>query len=148
YFGAVLLDELRRRGVGCTVYDWNPHATVPAGVGLVRGDVRSLDDVRAARAGVDVVFHCAAQVPIAQDWALCRSVNIEGTETVLRAAAAAGVRKVVHLSSSAIFGAPKENPVTPRTPPSPLEAYGEAKRRAEKVCFDFVARGSDVTIVR
>ena len=56
--------------------------------------------------------------------------------------------KVVHTSSSAIFGIPAGNPVRENTRPEPLEAYGRAKLRAESVCAEAVAAGLDVTIVR
>jgi len=58
------------------------------------------------------------------------------------------VAKVVHTSSSAIFGIPEANPVTEDTPGRPLEAYGRAKLEAEHLCHDAAAGGLDVTIVR
>src|SRR5205814_1966393 len=60
----------------------------------------------------------------------------------------ARVAKVVHTSSSAVFGIPERNPVTEDAPCRPLEAYGRAKLRAELLCHDAVASGLDVTIVR
>ena len=67
---------------------------------------------------------------------------------MLVAARDAGVAKVVHTSSSAVFGIPEHNPVTEDTPCRPLEAYGRAKLQAELLCHDAVAAGLDVTIVR
>ena len=58
------------------------------------------------------------------------------------------MRKVVHTSSSAVFGVPAANPVLPSTVPSPVEAYGHAKLAAEWACLDAVSQGLDVTIVR
>jgi len=75
-------------------------------------------------------------------------VNVGGTANVLVAARDAGVAKVVHTSSSAVFGIPEHNPVTESTPCRPLEAYGRAKVQAEVLCHDAVAGGLDVTIVR
>ena len=60
----------------------------------------------------------------------------------------AGVGKVVHTSSSAVFGVPASNPVLPTTVPSPVEAYGRAKLAAEWACLDAASKGLDVTIVR
>ncbi len=59
-----------------------------------------------------------------------------------------GVAKVVHTSSSAVFGIPERNPVTELSECRPLEAYGRAKLRAELLCHDAIAAGLDVTIVR
>ena len=56
--------------------------------------------------------------------------------------------KVVHTSSSAVFGIPESNPVLPTTVPKPQEAYGHAKLAAEWACLRAAADGLDVTIVR
>ena len=68
-------------------------------------------------------------------------VNVDGTRILLDACRDAGVGKVVHTSSSAVFGIPEENPVTEDTPPRPLEAYGRAKLQAEVLCREAVAAG-------
>ena len=59
-----------------------------------------------------------------------------------------GVGKVVHTSSSAVFGVPDVNPVLPTTVPKPQEAYGHAKLAAEWACLAAAADGLDVSIVR
>ena len=97
---------------------------------------------------LDVVYHNVAQVPLARDPALLRSVNVDGTATLLTACRDAGVGKVVHTSSSAVFGVPATNPVLPTTVPAPAEAYGHAKLAAEWACLRAAADGLDVTIVR
>lgn len=148
YFGSVLRDRLLDRGWTVRVFDINDAEDRPPDVGFIKGDVRDKEAVLGAMAGVDVVFHCVAQVPLAKDKAQFRSVNVFGTRNVLEAARAARVRKVVYLSSSAVFGAPKSNPVTEQTPPAPGEAYGRAKLEGEKVCQEFAAHGLDVTIIR
>jgi len=58
------------------------------------------------------------------------------------------VGKVVHTSSSAVFGVPDSNPVLPTTVPKPQEAYGQAKLAAEWACLDACRQGLDVSIVR
>ena len=146
YFGSILVDELRARGDDVRVLDLNPPAQPD--VTFVPGDVRDRDVLRAACDGVDVVLHNVAQVPLAKDRALFWSVNVTGTANVLLAARDAGVGKVVHTSSSAIFGIPESNPVTEDTPGRPLEAYGKAKLEAEWLCHDAAAAGLDVSIIR
>ena len=94
------------------------------------------------------MLHNVAQVPLAKDPDLFDSVNVTGTANLLVAARDAGVGKVVHTSSSAIFGIPEHNPVTEETPPRPLEAYGRAKLQAELLCREAAVSGVDVTIVR
>lgn len=149
YFGSILVDRALARGHEVSILDLNPPDPRPgAAVEAVIGDIRDAAVVRAASEGVDVVLHNVAQVPLAKDRALFWSVNVVGTANVLLAARSTGVAKVVHTSSSAIFGIPEHNPVVEDTPARPLEAYGRAKLEAEILCRDAAATGLDVTIVR
>jgi len=148
YFGSLLVQRLLDRRIPVRVLDVHrPDPAVP-GVTVVHGDIRDADTVRRACEGVDVVHHNVALVPLARDTAGFWSVNEGGTRNLLDAALSAGVCKVVHVSSSAIYGAPKTNPVDEMTPPSPGEEYGRAKLAAEGICREFQARGLDVTIIR
>jgi nucleoside-diphosphate-sugar epimerase len=148
YFGEILAGGAVARGDRVRIFDVNPPSTTAAGVEYVSGDVRDRDAVRAACDGIDVVLHNVAQVPLARDRELFRSVNVVGTANLLVAARDAGVGKVVHTSSSAVFGIPDENPVTEETLCRPLESYGRAKLAAEVLCREAVASGLDVTIIR
>lgn len=148
YFGTVIVQHLRRRNVAVRILDLNrPDPALP-GVTVVQGDVRDAGLVREACEGVDCVHHNVALVPLARDRQGFWSVNQGGTRNVLEGALAAGVRKVVHMSSSAIYGAPTNNPVDEWTVPQPGEEYGRAKLAAEKLCHEFRLRGLDITIVR
>jgi nucleoside-diphosphate-sugar epimerase len=148
YFGSTVVAQALARGDEVRILDLNPPDREAAGVEVVVADVRDRDAVREACAGIDVVFHNVAQVPLAKDRALFESVNVQGTANVLLGARDAGVGKAVHTSSSAIFGIPEHNPVTEDTPGRPLEAYGRAKLEAEALCREAAANGLDVTIVR
>src|SRR3954469_7572482 len=108
YFGSVLSAAALDRGDRVRVFDLNPPGDdYAAFVEFVAGDVRDRDAVSRACKDIDVVLHNVAQVPLARDRHLFRSVNTLGTAHVLLAARDAGVRKVVHTSSSAIFGIPE-----------------------------------------
>ena len=148
YFGTVLAELALARGDSVRILDLNPPGPALAAAEYCAGDVRDRAAVRRACADVDIVFHNVAQVPLAKDRALFDEVNVGGTANVLVAARDARVAKVVHTSSSAVFGIPEHNPVTEATPCRPLEAYGAAKLRAELLCRDAVGGGLDVTIVR
>jgi nucleoside-diphosphate-sugar epimerase len=148
YFGSLLVRRLVAAGHSVRILDLNDDSDRPAGVELVRGDIRDREVVRAAVAGVDVVFNNVAQVPLAKDLELLRTVNVDGTVLLLDECRRQSVGKVVHTSSSAVFGVPRENPVLPTTVPSPVEEYGHAKLAAEWACLDAVRAGLDVTIVR
>lgn len=145
YFGTILVERALAAGDRVRVLDLNP---APTGAESIVADVRDLDAVRRAAEGVDVVLHNVAQVPLARDRHLFWSVNVAGTANVLLAARDAGVSKVVHTSTSAIYGIPEANPVDEETTPRPLEAYGRAKLEAEVLCRQAVDDGLDVTIIR
>ncbi|CAB4871339.1 unannotated protein [freshwater metagenome] len=147
YFGALLATQLRAAGQQVRILDINP-PDAAEGLDFVCGDIRDAAAVRAAVDGVDVVYHNVAQVPLARDEHLLRTVNVDGTRILLAACADAGVAKVVHTSSSAVFGVPESNPVLPSTVPSPRESYGLAKLAAEWACLNAAAHGIDVSIVR
>ena len=148
YLGSVLVKQLSELGIDVRVLDVVDDPARPPEVELVLGDIRSRADVGAAVEGMDVVLHNVAQVPLAKDPELFESVNVGGTEVLLRACLDAGVAKLVHTSSSAVFGIPRENPVGRATVPTPAEAYGRAKLDAELLCRAAISRGLDVSVVR
>ncbi len=147
YFGALLATQLRAAGHRVRILDVNPPDDA-GDLDFVQGDIRNAAVVRAAVDGIDVVYHNVAQVPLAKDEHLLRTVNVDGTRILLAACSDAAVAKVVHTSSSAVFGVPESNPVLPSTVPSPREAYGDAKLAAEWACLNAAAHGLDVSIVR
>jgi nucleoside-diphosphate-sugar epimerase len=109
-------------------------AELESSVEELRGDVRDADQVRALVAGADVVVHAAAALPIQASRASIRSVNVGGTENVLKAARAADVRRVVFISSTAVYGVPEKHPIEEDDPLVGVGAYGESKIDAEGLC--------------
>jgi dihydroflavonol-4-reductase len=74
------------------------------GVSTLRGDVRLPASLRDAFQGVDVVVHLAAMMHVWRPLADYRHVNVEGTVNVCKAAMSANVERVVHMSSSSVYG--------------------------------------------
>lgn len=148
FFGEVVVRRLLQRGDAVRIFDLVENADRPRETEIVRGDVRDREAVRRALAGVHVVHHNVAQVPLAKDREKFWSVNVEGTRLLLEEALVARVRKVILVSSSAIYGVPEANPVTRETAPRPREAYGRAKLEGERLAEDFVQRGLSVSVVR
>ena len=146
YFGSLLVARLGPSA--CRVFDLNDSADRNVRTEFHRGDIRDPDAIAAAARGIDIIFHNVAQVPLAKDRRLFRSVNIDGTRNMLEAATREGVPKVVYTSSSAVFGAPQHNPVTEDTSPAPGEAYGQAKYEGELLCEQYARNGLDVSIIR
>lgn len=103
-------------------------------------DIRDAAAVRAAAAGCDRVFHLAARVSVPysiEHPQETHDVNLQGTLNVLLAARAAGVRRVVIASSSAVYGDPVEQPVRESTLPTPLSPYAVHKLCSEHYLFVF-----------
>jgi nucleoside-diphosphate-sugar epimerase len=148
YFGSLLVRRLRQDGGRVRIFDLNDADDQAEDVEFIRGDIRDPEACRRACAGAMTVYHCVAQVPLARDSTLFWSVNRDGTRHLLNAARAEGVRKVIYTSSSAVFGVPREVPITRETVPTPAEDYGAAKLAAEEICREFAADGLDVSIIR
>ena len=102
---------------------------------VVWGDVRDPAAVGRLLDGADLVFHLAAH---ARAWAAnpedFEAINVEGTRHVVSAARAAGVRRVVHVSTELVDGDQTH--------------YQRTKRAAEQVVQDYIAQGGDAVIVR
>ena len=111
----------------------------------LRGDVRERDRVRELVAGADVVVHAAAALPIQASRESIRSVNVAGTENVLQEARDAGVKRVVFISSTAVYGVPEKHPIEDEDPLVGVGWYGESKIDAEGLCR---VAAVETTIVR
>jgi nucleoside-diphosphate-sugar epimerase len=111
----------------------------------LRGDVRDAERVRELVAGADVVVHAAAALPIQASRESIRSVNVTGTENILQAARAANVRRVVFISSTAVYGVPEKHPIEEDDPLVGVGWYGESKIDAEALCR---VAAVETTIVR
>jgi dihydroflavonol-4-reductase len=112
------------------------------------GDTASLDR---AMAGVQTVFHCAADYRLyARDPRELYAANVDGTENVMRAAASAGVSRLVYTSSVGALGLRRDGPADERTPVSVRDMVGHYKRSkylAERVAQSWSEKGLGVVIV-
>ncbi|XRQ09014.1 NAD-dependent epimerase/dehydratase family protein [Actinomadura welshii] len=112
-----------------------------------QGDVRDPEVMATVVAGADAVVHCAAALP-SYPAEQIRSVIVGGTRNVLEAARRAGVRRAVHISSTAVYGLPTVVPTTEEYPREPVDPYSRAKAEAETVCEQFRDRGMCVPMLR
>lgn len=106
-------------------------------VEMVQGDIRDATVVDRAVAGVEAVCHAAAALPIHRSKRLIHEVNVDGTRNVLDAAVKHGVKAVVHISSTAVYGLHKEHPILESNKLVPVGPYGESKVLAEAVCLEY-----------
>ena len=116
-------------------------------VTIFTGDIRRREDLRAALAGVDIVVHCAAALPL-YSRADILSTEIEGTRLVLEEARRAGCQRIVHISSTAVYGIPDHRPLHEGDPLVGVGPYGEAKIEAEKLARAARDEGFVVPILR
>jgi nucleoside-diphosphate-sugar epimerase len=150
--GGCLVERLRARGARVRLVDLAPPEGDPGGE-FRRLDLRDRAATADACRGVDVVYHLAAGQRMKPQFAAMSEqeifdMNVRAVEHVLTGAAAAGVRKVVHVSSSGVYGVPRSVPVGEDHPQHPLGAYGRSKIAAEERCRVAVVGGLDVTVLR
>jgi dihydroflavonol-4-reductase len=130
----------------------DPSPLAGLSVEIVRGDLREPRSLPPAVAGIDTLYHCAADYRLGlADPRNLHETNVVGTEHLLRAAAAAGVRRVVHTSSVAALGLKRDGtPADETTPVSPdriVGAYKRSKYEAERVARGWAEKGLPVVIV-
>lgn len=116
-------------------------------VKTVTGDIRDLEAMKAAMAGCDIVVHCAAALPLYSREDIF-STDIDGTRNTLQAAVDLGISRVVHVSSTAVYGVPDHHPLYEDDPKQGVGPYGEGKVQAEVICEEFRAKGLCVPIIR
>ena len=121
-----------------------------AGVELVTGDLERREDLDAAVTGVEVVYHVAAlyrQAGLPES--TYRRVNAESAGWIVRAAAAAGARRVVHCSTVGVHGDIERPPASEGAPLRPGDIYQVTKLEGERLAQAAASEtGIELTIVR
>jgi len=116
------------------------------------GDIRDYDSVKDAMKGVDVVFHLAALIGIPYSYVSPLAyieTNIEGTYNVLQATRELGVEKIVHTSTSEVYGTAQFVPITEKHPMNPQSPYSATKAAADYLALSFHRSfGLPVAIIR
>ncbi|NUT99575.1 MAG: NAD-dependent epimerase/dehydratase family protein, partial [Saccharothrix sp.] len=143
--GSHLVQRLVRDGYHVRGFDLRP--VEEPGVESCTGDIRDPRALSGAFSGADVVVHCASALP-SYPAADITSIVVEGTTTVLEAARAAAVARVVHISSTAVYGLPRRVPTPEDHPHEPVDTYSAAKAAAEKVADRFRAEGMCLPVLR
>jgi NAD dependent epimerase/dehydratase len=123
-----------------------------AEIEVVAGDVRDVESVARAMRDTDVVFHLAAQIAIPYSYVNPRDffeTNVLGSLNVARTALDAGVERVVHASTSEVYGSPRSVPITEDHPLQPQSPYAASKVGADKLMESWQrAYGLPVTVLR
>ncbi|WKZ83481.1 MAG: NAD-dependent epimerase/dehydratase family protein [Acidimicrobiia bacterium] len=151
FIGSALIRRLAgsgRRVLALARSESSARLVAALGAEPVRGDLLEPGEWREGMRGCDTLFHVAGKVAMCDPEQL--RINVEGTRAAVGAAAAAGVRRVVHTSSLAAIGEPEGAVATESTVPDGrwVSRYAESKWLAERAAFDAATRlGVDLVAV-
>ncbi len=147
FIGAHLAERLLRAGVRVRGLDV-VRAEHGPGVEFLQGDLTLPDTLPPAVRGARVVFHCARWNGSPPSWAAARAIDVTGAGNLLAACLHAGVERVVHLSSAAVYGPTRRAVITEAAPFWPVDAYGQSKVGAEEAVARAVRQGLPVVTLR
>src|SRR4051794_22280875 len=149
FLGINLLRYLDARGyklVSLDIADFT-YPDMQDKVTVIKGDIRDREAVSRALDGVDLVVHTAAALPLYSPEDIY-TTDVEGTRTVLEQAHQHGVRRVVQISSTAVYGIPDHHPLYENDRLEGVGPYGQAKIQAEMVCLEYRGKGLVVPVIR
>jgi dihydroflavonol-4-reductase len=159
FIGANLVQELVARGHRVkALLRRGSHLRGPEGVEfeLIEGDLSDMAKLKEAMCGCEWCFHVAASYHLwLRDYRSMYATNVEGTRNVIRAAAAAGCKRIVYTSTVGCMGLPKlvGGQVTPSDEATPLRAgqmvnhYKRSKWQAEQLAIGMAQDGLPVVVV-
>jgi dTDP-glucose 4,6-dehydratase len=116
---------------------------------IISGDLRDVEAIRTAVQGVDTIFHLGALIAIPYSYVHPREVietNVMGTLNVLMAAREYHVRRVVHTSTSEVYGTAQYVPIDEKHPLQGQSPYSASKIGADKIAESFY-RSFEVPVV-
>ncbi len=119
----------------------------PQNTKYLKLDIRDYENLKQAIKGYEQIVHAAAALPLWPPKDIY-TVNIDGTKNVLESAIANNIKRVVYISSTAVYGVPKKHPIYENDPLIGVGPYGETKIKAEKICEEYRKKGLIVPIIR
>jgi NAD dependent epimerase/dehydratase len=163
FIGSHLTEELVRRGYAVRAFvfynsfnswGWLDHTSseIRNQLDVFAGDIRDPHGVREAMRGCDVVLHLAALIAIPYSYHSPDTyvdTNVKGTLNVLQAARDLGVSRVVHTSTSEVYGTARFVPITEDHPLQGQSPYSATKIAADQLAYSFYTSfGLPVSIIR
>ena len=163
FIGSHLAEALVRAGYDVRAFvlynsfnswGWLDHcsADVKGKFEVFAGDIRDPNGVRAALKGCDSVLHLAALIAIPYSYHSPDTyvdTNIKGTLNIVQAARDLGVGRVIHTSTSEVYGTARFVPITEEHPLQGQSPYSASKIGADQIAMSFYSSfGTPVTIVR
>jgi NAD dependent epimerase/dehydratase len=163
FIGSHLTEELVRRGYevrafvlynSFNTWGWLDHSVpdIKKDLEIFAGDVRDPHGVRQAMKGCDVVFHLAALISIPYSYHSPDTyidTNVKGSLNIVQAARELGISKVIHTSTSEVYGTAQFVPITEEHPLQGQSPYSASKIGADQIVMSFYhSFNTPVSIVR
>ncbi|HBV58335.1 MAG TPA: epimerase [Candidatus Magasanikbacteria bacterium] len=114
---------------------------------VVKGDIRDKITVDKCMAGIDIVVHAAAALPLYTPEEIF-STDVLGTKLLLASALDFKVERFIHISSTAVYGIPDHHPLVETDKLDGVGPYGQAKIAAEEACVEYRKKGMCIPILR
>ena len=119
---------------------------------LIKGDIRDFDFLEKIMRDVDVIFHLAAQIHVDRSYIepqLTYEINVMGTQNVLEVARIHDIKKVIHASTSEVYGSAQYVPIDEGHPLNAPHPYGASKIAADRMCHAYIQTyGMNISILR
>lgn len=133
-------------------WGWLDDSAYRSEVEIILGDVRDPAQMQLVCKGIDTVFHLAALIAIPYSYHAPSSyvdTNIQGTLNILQAALNAGVRRMIHTSTSEVYGTARFVPISEEHPLQAQSPYSATKIAADALAFSYFSSFNlPVTIAR
>lgn len=116
-------------------------------INCIYGDVRDQKQMDEILGGADVVIHCAAALPLWKKKDIFET-NVGGMKNVCESCLRLGASRLIFISSTSVYGVPKEHPLYETHPRIGVGPYGKSKIQAEEICEEYRKKGLKVCILR
>lgn len=149
FIGSYLTERLVESGFNITAFikynsknnwGWLEKSKYLKEIKVICGDIRDYDSVKDAMKGIDTVFHLAALIGIPYSYVSPSAyihTNIEGTYNVLQAARELDVEKIIHTSTSEVYGTAQFVPISESHPINPQSPYAASKAAADFLALSY-----------
>jgi nucleoside-diphosphate-sugar epimerase len=114
---------------------------------FTQGDIRDNEALSESMKGADIVIHTAAALPLYSREDIF-TTDVNGTRNVLQLALNNKAKRMIHISSTAVYGIPDHHPLYETDQVTGVGPYGEAKVKAEELCQEYRKKGLCIPILR
>lgn len=147
FIGRHLVDSLLKSNNDVTIYDNFKNSTkdkisylIKNGAILIKGDITDYKSLSKHLQGFDLAIHLAAEIDVQESIKfpeIVHHVNVTGTVNLLRSCVEQKVTNIIAASSAAVFGNPKDLPLSENSPTVPISPYGASKLAIESYMHAF-----------